>query len=142
MKESYNKIPTLSFLQNPDIPSKTLLEKTRKEEMLRELNKYESVVGTLKDAKGRLEEREGCFLRKTYKPEGVTGRTRAHIDRDRKEQVIDNLTKKYGTVTIGIHGQELPKYSESEREKQWWKNNKGYTESPHFGQSRMMLKES
>ena len=48
--------------------------------MLQQLNQYEAKVGTLPDAKARLEEREGAFLRKTYKPEGVTGKTKAHID--------------------------------------------------------------
>jgi hypothetical protein len=56
------------------------------------------------DAKARLIEREGAFLRKTYKGEGVTGKIKAHIDAARKEADVDNLTKKYGTVTIGIHG--------------------------------------
>ena len=82
------------------------------------------------DAKARLEEREGCFLRKTYKPEGVTGRVKAMIDKERKDMVIENLTKKYGTVTIGIHGQELPKYSEKDETKEFWKNNKDYRENP------------
>jgi hypothetical protein len=82
------------------------------------------------DAKARLEEREGCFLRKTYKPEGVTGRVKAMIDKERKDVVIENLTKKYGTVTIGIHGQELPKYSEKDESKEFWKNHKDYRENP------------
>jgi hypothetical protein len=85
--------------------------------MLHQLNYYESLVGTLKDAKARLEDREGAFLRKTYKPEGVSGRIKGHIDKERKDADVDNLTKKYGTVTIGIHGQELPKYNEEENSK-------------------------
>lgn len=91
--------------------------------MLQQLNQYEAKVGTLPDAKLRLEEREGAFLRKTYKAEGVTGRVKAHIDAERKEADVDNLTKKYGTVTIGIHGQELPKFDETKESKEWWKNN-------------------
>lgn len=72
--------------------------------MLHQLNQYESLVGTLKDAKARLEDREGAFLRKTYKAEGVTGRVKGHITKERKDADVENLTKKYGTVTIGIHG--------------------------------------
>lgn len=85
--------------------------------MLNQLNQYEALVGTLKDGKARLEDREGCFLRKTYKPEGVTGRVKAHIDKERKDADVENLTKKYGTVTIGIHGQELPKFNEEKTSK-------------------------
>lgn len=91
-KETHDKAPSLSFVRSPAVPSKTLLEKTRKEDMLNSLNQYESVVGTLKDAKARLEEREGAFLRKTYKPEGVTSRVKAHIDKERKDADVENLT--------------------------------------------------
>jgi hypothetical protein len=140
VKETYEKIPSLNYVANPSVPAKSLLTKARKEEMLQQLNYYESLVGTLKDAKARLEDREGAFLRKTYKPEGVTGRIKGHIDKERKDADVDNLTKKYGTVTIGIHGQELPKYNEEADSKEWWKNNKGFVENPEFGQSRIMLK--
>lgn len=34
VKETYNKAPGLKYQYSPAIPSKTLLEKTRKEEML------------------------------------------------------------------------------------------------------------
>ncbi len=94
--------------------------------MLLQLNKLEPLVGHLKDAKARLEDREGAFLRKTYKPEGITGKIKAHIDKARKDADVENLTKKYGTVVIGIHGQELPKFRDEE-DKEWWKNNTGYT---------------
>lgn len=103
---------------------------------------YEAKVGTLQDAKARLEDREGAFLRKTYKPVDETGRTKAIIDKERKDVVIENLTKKYGTVTIGIHGQELPKYSEDYHQKEWWRNNKGYNENPEWGQSLTQLRQN
>jgi len=104
VKETFDKSPTLNFLESPAVPSKTLLEKTRKDEMLTQLNKLEPLVGHLKDAKDRLIDREGAFLRKTYKPEGVTSKVKAHIDKARKDADVENLTKKYGTVVIGIHG--------------------------------------
>lgn len=44
-KETYLKIPSLHYHYSPAVPSKTLLEKTRKEEMLHELYKYEAKVG-------------------------------------------------------------------------------------------------
>ena len=110
--------------------------------MLKQLNQYEAKVGNMPDAKARLEEREGAFLRKTYKGEGVTGKVKGHIDAARKEADVDNLTKKYGTVTIGIHGQELPKFNDENESKTWWKNNKGYTEAPDWGQSQAWIKQT
>lgn len=110
--------------------------------MLKQLNQYEAKVGSLPDAKARLEEREGAFLRKTYKGEGDSGKTKAHIDAARKEADVDNLTKKYGTVTIGIHGQELPKFIDEKELKEWWKIHKGYTEAPEYGQSQAWIKQT
>jgi hypothetical protein len=126
VKETHGKVPGLNYINSPGAPTKRLLEQSRKEEMLKQLNQYEAKVGNIPDAKARLEEREGAFLRKTYKAEGVTGRTKGHIDAERKEADVDNLTKKYGTVTIGIHGQELPKFNDEKECKEWWKNHKGY----------------
>lgn len=52
--------------------------------------------------RNRVEERETCLLRIGYK-EGQ-GKTKQTIDDQRKKETIDNLTKKYGNVTVGIHG--------------------------------------
>ena len=78
-------------------------------------------MGNHKDVKQRIDERENCQLRLGYKE--TPGKTKADIVNERKQQVIDNLTKKYGNVTVGIHGQELPKFNNSaEREqREWWK---------------------
>jgi hypothetical protein len=59
-------------------------------------------MGFHKDVKKRLDERENCNLRLGYKEN--PGKTRSVIVNERKQLVIDNLTKKYGNVTIGIHG--------------------------------------
>ena len=96
--------------------------------MLKQLNKFEANVGHIPDAKARLLEREGAFQRKTYKAEENAGRTIGQINAARKEADVDNLTKKYGTVTIGIHGQELPKFNDDLKE--YWRETKGFVEKP------------
>lgn len=70
--------------------------------MLNELKKLERNIGALPDMKARLEHRENCFLRLGYKEEA--GMSKSLIDEERKKQMIDNMTKKFGTVTVGIHG--------------------------------------
>ena len=142
VKETHEKVPSLNYINSPAATTKRLLEQSRKEDMLKQLNQYEAKVGSLPDAKARLEEREGAFLRKTYKGEGDSGKTKAHIDAARKEADVDNLTKKYGTVTIGIHGQELPKFIDEKELKEWWKIHKGYTEVPEYGQSQAWIKQT
>jgi hypothetical protein len=112
VKETHEKVPSINYINSPTVATKRLLEQSRKEDMLQQLNQYESKVGHMPDAKARLEEREGAFLRKTYKADENAGRTKGKIDAARKEADVDNLTKKYGTVIIGIHGQELPKFEE------------------------------
>lgn len=84
-------------------------------------------------------DREGCYQRKTFKPEGVTSRTKGHIDKEMKDTDVEHLTKTYGEVTIGIHGQELPHYIEGT--KQWWLNNLGYKENPS-NISRIIMKDT
>jgi len=47
------------------------------------------------------------------------GRTKGKAAQERKDGDIDHLTKTYGNVTVGIHGQELPKFEKEGQE--WWK---------------------
>lgn len=49
-----------------------------------------------------------------------------------KKEMVDNMTNKYGNVTVGIHGSELPKFKEVQLStgKEWWKNAKSFTASP------------
>ena len=47
--------------------------------------------------------------------------------------------KTFGKVSIGVHGKELPKFSEDENAKEWWKNKKGYQENPHYKSAKHML---
>ena len=47
----------------------------------------------------------------------------------------ENNIKKFGKVCIGVHGKELPKFSELDDEtetKAWWKQKRGYTENPMY----------
>jgi hypothetical protein len=46
-----SKDPTLNYIQNPTVASKTLLDNQRKEEMLNELKKIEKNIGAYKDTK-------------------------------------------------------------------------------------------
>lgn len=44
--------------------------------------------------------------------------------------MIDYNMKTFGNVAIGIHGKELPKYSEDETKKEWWKIRDNYNSNP------------
>ena len=54
--------------------------------------------------------------------------------------VADN-TSKFGNVTIGIHGGELPKFAGELASKEWWGLQHTRKEPPQI-QSRLLLKQS
>lgn len=65
-----------------------------------------------KDGMTRLKEREDCLLRVAYKE--TEGKTKRKIDEERKKEILENNMKTFGKVSIGVHGKELPKFSEAE----------------------------
>ena len=45
----------------------------------------------------------------------------ADVEHRRRKELIKDMLSKFGNVTVGIHGQELPKFAETEESKYWWK---------------------
>lgn len=45
----------------------------------------------------------------------------ADVEQRRRKELIKDMLSKFGTVTVGIHGQELPKFADTDESKQWWK---------------------
>lgn len=105
--------------------------------MLMELKKNEANFATHQDGQARIIAREDCNLRK-LSIQAPSIKTIAEIREKRRADMIMENVSKFGEQTIGIHGQELPKYSELEDSKEWWKyaQNK---EAPKV-QSRVLLK--
>jgi hypothetical protein len=58
----------------------------------------------------RLKERENCFLRIAYND--VDGKTKRQLQEDRKKDMLAYNMETFGKVSIGVHGKELPKYSD------------------------------
>jgi hypothetical protein len=87
--------------------------------MLEELKLNEANFEKHVDAQARIEQREMCHLRAQHKEQ--SGMTKKDIDDRRKQEMIEDMTKKYGNQTVGVHGMELPKFSETHASKAWWK---------------------
>ena len=52
--------------------------------------------------------------------------------------MIDHNMETFGEQRLGIHGHELPKYMN--KDKEWWKWEKGYNLSPRYeSHAQMML---
>jgi hypothetical protein len=84
----------------------------------------EAKQGLHKAGMERLKEREDCHLRLAFKE--VEGSTYKKIVEDRKKEMLENNIKVFGKVSIGVHGVELPKFSEEEGMKEWWTLKNGF----------------
>lgn len=131
-----DKDPSLQYVEQPEIRTKKELEERRRKENFEEFKKSEVKQGTHKDAMQRLIEREDCYLRLCYKE--VDGKTKRQLQEDRKKEMLDYNMKTFGKVSIGVHGKELPRYSDDEGMKEWWKLQKGYQENPHYQSAKQM----
>jgi hypothetical protein len=60
--------------------------------------------------------------------------TRRLLLQNRKEDFKNEVLEKFGKITVGVHGKELPKYTapgaNKENKKEWWKYQNSYLESP------------
>lgn len=87
----------------------------------------------------RFKEREDCYLRIAYKE--VDGMTKRQVEEERKKEMIDYNMKTFGKVSIGVHGKELPKFSQDHTVKEWWKLKQGYVEQPEKISQKEMAME-
>ena len=122
------KAPTLEYVYNPK--HKTLSdinEDFHKEnlEISKKLNnqKHKSDIE-------RLNERENEIFKNLYKSE--EGMTFNKIKEKRRKETNDYNMKTFANQPIGVHGHELPKFSENEDTKEFWKFRDGYCENPPF----------
>jgi len=80
----------------------------------------EKNVGNHADSYARMNERENCALRLLASmPESKM--TRQLLDQKRRAEMVAENNAKFGAVTIGIHGGELPKFAEMQGSKEWWR---------------------
>jgi hypothetical protein len=131
-----NNDPTLEYVYDP--PRKTrhdLKEKLFKEKAEQQNN---LINKNHKDDIARLNEREDEVFALLYSDQDRFTLTKLKNQR-RKENLEYNLHK-FSRKTIGVHGHELPKFAESEENKEFWKNHEGYLENPTFN-SLVELKE-
>ena len=80
----------------------------------------EKNVGNCPDSYARMNGREDCALRLLSKMP-PSKMTRQQLDQRRRAEMVADNNSKFGTVTIGIHGGELPHFSHDQNSKQWWR---------------------
>lgn len=108
--------PSLQWVNERDLD----VSGRRKTEMLRELKKIENNFDTHEDGQKRIENREACILRLTYKGLDTISHNQQFIKDKRKNDMIYDMTKKFGDQVLGVHGQELPRFADVEQEQKYW----------------------
>jgi len=131
-----HKIPTLDYVYDPKHKS----AKDIKEALFRENQEMIEKNKKLdyKDEIQRLNAREDEIFAQLYTNEQRY--TLNTLKEKRRKENLDYNLKTFSKQTIGVHGHELPKFSENEDFKEFWKYNEGYVENPEIN-SNIKLKE-
>ena len=122
------KHPGLEYVYNPIYKTKKDLNDAYRKENLEESKKLSNIKH--KSDVERLNEREDEIFARLYS--NKEGLTYSKIKNEKRKQINDYNIKTFSKQTIGVHGHELPKFSESETNKEFWKLKEGYCENPKF----------
>ena len=104
--------PTLKWLETTNID----VAGRRKTDMLTELKKMERNFDTHVDGQSRIENREACILRLTFKGLETVSKNMDIIKQKRTQELIDDMTMKFGDQVLGVHGAELPKFADNTKD--------------------------
>jgi hypothetical protein len=64
--------------------------------------------------------------------------TKRKLNHERKQALIEDNMGKFGKVSIGVHGFELPKFRDSLDQKEWWKLSCGFNQSPNYNSAKVL----
>ena len=123
---NYKNAPSLNYIYNPKYKTKNELDAAIKNEKFENAKKLINVKH-LSDIE-RLNKREDEIFAKLYNEK--EGLTYSKIKEKQRKLINEYNTKHFSNETLGVHGQELPKFSENNKE--FWKLNDGYCENPHY----------
>ena len=126
------KPPTLEYVYNPKHKTKGEIEDDFHKENLSESKKLASKKH--KTDVERLYEREDEIFANLYSNE--ERKTYTKIKEQKKKEANDFNIKTFSKQTIGVHGHDLPQFSQSETLKYFWKNKDDYCENPKFKSHR------
>ena len=90
-------------------------------------NAYDAKEGARLCGKGRVDQNEIAIQRVQWKAEGAR-RTFEQLKEERRKAITDDMVSKFANYTNGIHGKELPKHAETNKE--WYKNVENFKEMP------------
>ena len=124
--------PSLEYVYNPKHRTKKEIDDDFHKENYKESKKL-SMKKHKSDVE-RLNEREDEIFANLYSTE--ERKTYTKIREKQKREANEFNIKTFSKQTLGVHGHELPKFSENEKVKFFWKNKDGYCENPKFKSQR------
>ena len=129
------KPPSLEYIYNPKHKTKGEIDEDfHKENHL--ISKQLSQKKHKTDVE-RLNEREDEIFANLYSTE--ERKTYTKIKEKNRKDANDYNIKTFSKQTLGVHGHDLPKFSENEKLKYFWKNKDDYCENPKFQSQREYL---
>ena len=130
-----DKDPSLEYIYNPKHKTFEDILFDRKKENIEKSN-----ILNLRKHKNdieRLKEREDEIFSNLYnKEEGITYNK---IKDKKRKELFEYNEKTFSNQPIGVHGFELPKFSDDESKKEFWKFKQGYCEKPKFNSQIELL---
>ncbi len=123
-----HKIPTLEYVYDPKHKNAKDIKDEIHRENKEKIEKFKNNDEKYKDEIMRLNEREDEIFAQLYSNEP---RYTYNILKDkRKKENLEYNLKTFSKQTIGVHGHELPKFSENEDYREYWKHKDGYVDNP------------
>jgi hypothetical protein len=120
--------PSLEYIYNPIHKTQKEIKDAYRRENLEESKKLTNIK--YKSDIDRLNEREDEIFAKLYRDK--EGLTYSKIKDQKRREANEYNIKTFSNQALGVHGHELPKFSESEKYKEFWKLKEGYCENPKF----------
>ena len=134
-RNNTKKPPSLEYIYNPKHKTKGEIDEDFHKENFSESKKL-SLINQKSDVE-RLNEREDEIFANLYSTE--ERKTYSKIKEKSRKEANEYNIKTFSKQTLGVHGHDLPKFSENEKLKYFWKNKDGYCENPKFQSQREYL---
>lgn len=125
--------PSLQYIPIPRYRSKSQMRTLKQADILQDLESKQNRSFLTSDQ--RLQQREEDLI---LPADTAPGKTYSEVKERLRKEANEHNQEVFGTVKVGIHGKDLPKFSEEIEE--YWKEAKGYVEQPQI-RSRLELEQ-